>query len=103
MIVYIGCVGINTITKSYDSIADETSPELIILGKMDILAQKIQVKTLDHVLVHSEQTDYNHTDEELEEYQEAVFKIEQEAKNLNELEEFDNSEEFHELITVKKN
>jgi len=63
---YAGHYGVNQIFESFDVIADETAPELSILGEIDALSNKLQVEALGHFTI---QTDHN-TPEALEEHEE---------------------------------
>ena len=68
IIGFVGISSINQISDSFDIIAEETAPELIILGDISSLSHELQLEAISIVLLESMFTDENILQEEYDEY-----------------------------------
>lgn len=104
LIGYIGFNGMTQILESFDVIADETIPELIILGKIETTSQKLQAEALSVVIIYSTTKHDVDSVKELNEFEQTNQKLDQEITNLKnlDLDEFADDEEFIKNIKALK-
>ena len=69
LIGFVGHNGSNNVFDSYDNIVQKTVPEIVILGEIESLSQKLQVEAVSHVLIETQTTGVS-DDSELHEFEE---------------------------------
>jgi len=84
IIGYVGISSINQISDSFDIIAEETAPELIILGDISSLSHELQLEAISIVLLESMFTDENILQEEYDEYEKISVELDEAIENLEE-------------------
>ena len=94
---YVGYYGVNEIFEEFDLVADETAPELAVLGQIESLSYRMLLETVSFVILHSEDEDAH---EEFEEFEETNKKLDQAIIQLQKLEK-EEEEETEELFIIK--
>ena len=94
LIGYVGFIGINDVSNTFDVIAKDTVPELILLGEINTLSHEIQLEVVSYVLLVQLSVVDERLQEELDEYEEVSMKL---SKVIAELEEHEEAEEEEEV------
>jgi len=108
LIGFIGFIGVNDVFIIFDEIADDTAPELLLLGKIDSLSHELQLEAISYVFLiqtsatdedlHEEHDEFEKTNKELDEIITNLIKRE-EAEVDDELEE---KEFLGHIVVIKK-
>jgi len=96
VIGYFGFTGTQGVFESFDVIADETAPELSILGKIEAEVHRLQLEAVHFALISAEAQEEEAAAallEELEEFDETNKELDEAIKALEEIE---GAEEEHE-------
>ena len=100
LVGYMGFNGSQDIIKTYNVIADETAPEIVVLGKIGLLSQQLQSATVSFVLINAELSVSGESAiavvEELKEFEETNEKLDEtilEFRQLGKMEVFEEIKE----------
>lgn len=103
LVGYMGFSGSQGIIKTYNVIADETAPEIAILGKIGLLSQQLQSATVSFVLINAELSVSGESAiavvEELKEFEETNEKLDEAILEFGQLGKVEVFEEIKEAKT----
>jgi len=107
VIGYIGYIGVNDVFTIFDEIADDTAPELILLGEIESLSHELQLEAISYVLLIQSSATDDSIQEELEEFEKTNIELDEVIFELREHEEAEEEEEVEEMefleqVTVLK-
>jgi len=108
IVVYVGISGTLTTYEALDIVVKETTQELILLGEIDSLSQKLLGETLSVALLASENPSDQHLLDELEELSETSEELERNIVSLKHVEDslsdfgfYDDEQFVNELLSAK--
>ncbi len=107
VIGYVGYIGVNDVFTIFDKIADDTAPELILLGEIESLSHELQLEAISYVLLIQSSATDDSIQEELEEFEKTNIELDEIIIKLTEHEEAEEEEELEEMefleqVTVLK-
>jgi hypothetical protein len=105
LIGYVGFENTNRVFQILDVITEDTSPELILLGDIKFLSQKLVSYTLNHMLVSnfnniSDMEEYEIFEQTNSELDQVIFTLEEHEKNDDDFLQ-EEEEEFVEVKILK--
>ena len=92
IVAFVGFFGVSEIFEEFDLVADETAPELAVLGQIESLSYRMLLEAVSFAILHSEDENHN-AQEELEEFEETNKKLDLAIIKLQKLETDDDEEE----------
>ncbi len=104
---YVGFSGVHDVFTIFDGIADDTAPELILLGEIKSLSHELQLEAISYVLLIQSSATDDSIQEELEEFEKTNIELDEIIIKLTEHEEAEEEEELEEMefleqVTVLK-
>jgi len=90
---YVGYNGVNEIFEVFDIVADETAPELIILGQIESLSHSLQAEAVGSVLLITNVNALSSIGE-VEEFYAVNLQLDQAILGLTELEELEEGKHY---------
>ncbi|PBO86017.1 MAG: hypothetical protein COA77_00315 [Thaumarchaeota archaeon] len=84
---YVAFTGINDVFIIFDIIADETTPELLLLGEIESLSHVLQLNAINYVLLVQSSATSQRSQEEIEEFNKTNLKLVGTIIELKKLEE----------------
>ena len=91
----VGYFGVSEIFEEFDFVADETAPELAVLGQIESLSYRMLLEAVSFAILHSGDKNYD-AQEELEEFEVTNKKLDLAIIKLQKLETREDEEEEEE-------
>jgi len=102
LIGYVGFIGVHNVFTIFDKIADDTAPELILLGEIESRSQELQLEAISYVLLIQSSATNENIQEELEEFEKTNLELDKAILELKEHEEAEEEEEIEEKEFVEQ-
>jgi len=101
IVASVGFFGVSEIFEEFDFVADETAPELAVLGQIESLSYRMLLEAVSFAILHSEDDSHN-AQEELEEFEETNKKLDLAIIKLQKLETEDDDDDDEEEMFITK-